>query len=78
MVIFLTTNSGYGIGESTRYCTEASPLRPIAEYGLHKVQIEQALWDKGNAVTFRLASVFGLSSWLRMDLLVHDFTCRAY
>lgn len=78
MVIFPTTNSGYGIGESASYCTEASPLRPISEYGRHKVQIERALLDKGNAVTFRLATVFGLSPRMRMDLLVNDFTYRAY
>lgn len=78
MVIFPTTNSGYGIGESGSYCTEASALRPISEYGRHKVQIERALLDKGNAVTFRLATVFGLSPRMRMDLLVNDFTYRAY
>jgi nucleoside-diphosphate-sugar epimerase len=78
MVIFTTTNNSYGIGESTRYCTEASPLRPILGNGLHKVQIEQALLDKRNAVTFRLDSVFGLSFRLSMDLQVDDFTYRAY
>jgi nucleoside-diphosphate-sugar epimerase len=78
MVIFPTTNSGYGIGESDSYCTEESPLRPISEYGRHKVQVEKALLDKGNAITFRLATVFGLSPRMRLDLLVNDFTYRAW
>lgn len=77
-VVFPTTNSGYGIGEKDAYCTEESPLRPISEYGLCKVEIEKAFLDKGNAVSFRLATVFGMSPRMRMDLLVNDFTYRAY
>ena len=78
MVIFPTTNSGYGIGEKDAYCTEESPLRPISEYGRMKVDVEKAFLDKGNAVTYRLATVFGMSPRMRMDLLVNDFTYRAY
>ncbi len=78
LVIFPTTNSGYGIGEKDSYCTEASPLRPLSEYGKDKVAVEKALLDKGNAITLRLATVFGMSPRMRMDLLVNDFTYRAY
>lgn len=78
MVLFPTTNSGYGIGEKDAYCTEKSPLKPISEYGQTKVKIEQALLEKGNAVTFRLATVFGMSPRMRLDLLVNDFTYRAF
>ena len=78
IVIFPTTNSGYGIGEKDSYCTEESPLRPISEYGRTKVEVENAFLDKGNAVTFRLATVFGMSPRMRMDLLVNDFTYRAF
>jgi len=77
-VLFPTTNSGYGIGEKDAYCTEESPLRPISEYGRTKVEVEKALLDKGNAITYRLATVFGMSPRMRMDLLVNDFTYRAY
>jgi nucleoside-diphosphate-sugar epimerase len=77
-VIFPTTNSGYGIGEKDALCTEKSPLRPVSEYGRAKVEIEKAFLDRGNAVTFRLATVFGMSPRMRMDLLVNDFTYRAY
>lgn len=77
-VIFPTTNSGYGIGEKNAFCTEESPLRPISEYGKTKVAVEKAFLDKGNAITFRLATVFGISPRMRMDLLVNDFVYRAY
>lgn len=77
-ILFPTTNSGYGIGEKNAYCTETSPLLPISEYGKAKVEIEKMLLDKGNAITFRLATVFGMSPRMRMDLLVNDFTYRAF
>ncbi len=78
IVFFPTTNSGYGIGEKDTYCTEKSPLRPISQYGRDKVAIENAFLEKGSAVTFRLATVFGISPKMRIDLLVNDFTYRAY
>jgi nucleoside-diphosphate-sugar epimerase len=77
-VIFPTTNSGYGVGEKDNFCTEATPLRPVSDYGQHKVEVEKALLDYGNAVTLRLATVFGMSPRMRIDLLVNDFTYRAY
>ncbi|MFH1153436.1 MAG: NAD(P)-dependent oxidoreductase [Pseudomonadota bacterium] len=76
-VLFPTTNSGYGIGDADAWCTEESPLRPVSDYGKAKVEIEKALLDTGSAVTFRLATVFGMSPRMRMDLLVNDFTYRA-
>jgi nucleoside-diphosphate-sugar epimerase len=77
MVLFPTTNSGYGIGGAGEYCDENSPLRPISDYARTKVEIEDAFLQKGNAVTFRLATVFGVSPRMRMDLLVNDFVYRA-
>ena len=77
LVLFPTTNSGYGIGEKDSFCTEESPLRPLSEYGRTKVAIEAALLEKGNAITYRLATVFGMSPRMRMDLLVNDFVYRA-
>ncbi|WP_206484757.1 NAD(P)-dependent oxidoreductase [Thalassotalea sp. G2M2-11] len=71
------TNSGYGIGEAGKYCNEESPLRPISLYGTSKVEAEQAVLAKGNAVSFRLATVFGMSPRMRLDLLVNDFVYRA-
>jgi len=76
-LIFPTSNSGYGVGEKDRYCTEESPLRPISLYGRTKVEAEQAVLDRGQGITFRLATVFGMSPRMRLDLLVNDFTYRA-
>ncbi len=76
-IVFPVTNSGYGIGEKGTHCTEESPLRPISLYGETKVAAEKALLDRGNVITFRLATVFGMSPRMRLDLLVNDFTYRA-
>ncbi len=75
--LFPVTNSGYGIGESGTFCTEESPLRPISLYGRSKVEAEKAVLDAGQSVTFRLATAFGASPRMRLDLLVNDFTYRA-
>ena len=75
-VLFPTTNSGYGIGRD-ELCTEASLLNPISSYGKWKVEIERLFLEKG-ALTFRLATAFGVSPRMRLDLLVNDFTYRAY
>ena len=76
-VIFPTTNSGYGIGEKGKYCTEKTPLRPISVYGRLKVEAEKAILDAGESITLRLATAFGVSPRMRLDLLVNDFTYRA-
>ncbi len=76
-IIFPTTNSGYGIGEKGIECDENTPLRPISLYGKLKVKIEKVLLDSGNVATLRLATVFGISPRMRIDLLVNDFTYRA-
>lgn len=82
LVIFTTTNSGYGIGEhkygKAVYCTEETPLRPISLYGETKAFAEKELMSRGNAISFRLATVFGTSRKMRMDLLVNDFVWRAW
>jgi len=75
-IIFPTTNSGYGIGEKGKHCTEETPLRPISLYGKLKVDAENAILDAGG-VTLRLATAFGVSPRMRLDLLVNDFTYRA-
>jgi nucleoside-diphosphate-sugar epimerase len=76
-ILMPTTNSGYGIGAPGVACTEESPLRPISVYGTTKVEAEKILLDDGDAITFRLATVFGASPRMRIDLLVNDFVYRA-
>ena len=77
MLVYPTTNSGYGIGEQGKYCTEESPLKPISLYGKTKVDAEAAVLESGNGITYRLATVFGMAPKMRVDLLVNDFTYRA-
>ncbi len=76
-VLFPCTNSGYGIGQKDRFCTEETPLKPISLYGETKVEAEKAVLEAGNSISFRLATVFGVSPRMRMDLLVNDFVWRA-
>ncbi|MBP7830660.1 MAG: NAD-dependent epimerase/dehydratase [Kiritimatiellae bacterium] len=77
MILSPTTNSGYGIGQEGVFCTEETPLRPVSLYGKLKVELEEALLASGRAVSLRLATVFGISPRMRLDLLVNDFTYRA-
>lgn len=77
LVIYPNTNSGYGIGEGDVHCTEDSPLKPISVYGRTKCDAELALLDQPNVMTFRLATVFGASPRMRIDLLVNHFTYTA-
>ncbi len=76
-IIFPTTNSGYGVGERGKHCTETTPLRPVSLYGKLKVDAEKAILDAGGGITLRLATAFGISPRMRLDLLVNDFTYRA-
>lgn len=77
MIVYPTTNSGYGIGEKGRFCTEETPLRPVSLYGRLKVEAEKAILDSGGGITLRLATAFGVSPRMRLDLLVNDFVYRA-
>ena len=77
-ILIPTTNSGYGIGEKNKYCTEESPLRPISLYGVTKVEAEARVLERQNSISFRLATVFGMSPRMRTDLLVNDFVYRAF
>jgi nucleoside-diphosphate-sugar epimerase len=76
-ILMPTTNSAYGSGDANNFCTEESPLRPISLYAIEKVKVERELMQHPNAISFRLATVFGMSPRMRIDLLVNDFTYRA-
>jgi nucleoside-diphosphate-sugar epimerase len=76
-IVMPITNSGYGIGEKDKLCTEDSPLRPISLYGRDKVEAETLILGRDNSVSLRLATVFGMSPRMRIDLLVNDFVYRA-
>jgi nucleoside-diphosphate-sugar epimerase len=76
-VVYPNTNSGYGTQSGDLHCTEETPLEPISLYGRTKVEAEQALLGSENVVTFRLATVFGTSPRMRLDLLVNQFVLAA-
>jgi nucleoside-diphosphate-sugar epimerase len=76
-ILMPTTNSAYGSGGSDNFCDEESPLKPLSKYAIDKVAVEQKLMGHPNAISFRLATVFGMSPRMRIDLLVNDFTYRA-
>ena len=76
-IIYLTTNSGYGIGEKNKYCDERSPLNPISLYGRTKVEAEKIIMKNKNSIGFRLATVFGYSYRMRTDLLVNNFVYKS-
>jgi len=74
IVIMPTTNSAYGTGD---FCDEDSPLNPISQYAIDKVEVEKVLMNHSNATSLRLATVFGMSPRMRIDLLVNDMTYRS-
>jgi nucleoside-diphosphate-sugar epimerase len=76
-VILPSSNSGYGTKSGEMYCTEESPLEPVSLYGITKVEAEQEVLSRPGAISLRLATVFGPSARLRLDLLVNDFVHRA-
>ena len=77
VIIMPTTNSAYGSGDENNFCTEESPLNPISKYAIDKVEVEKRLMEHPNAISYRLATVFGMSPRMRIDLLVNDFVYRA-
>lgn len=76
-ILMPTTNSAYGSGDENNYCDEESKLNPLSLYAKDKVHVEKYLMEKENATSFRLATVFGISPRMRLDLLVNNFVQRA-
>ena len=78
-IIMPVSNSGYGIGEKDTFCDENSPLKPISLYGKTKVESEKMIMERENSISFRLATVFGVSKErMRTDLMVNNFTYNAF
>lgn len=78
LIVYPTTNSGYGTKTGDVFCTEESSLDPISLYGRTKVEAEEIVLSAGNSITLRLATVFGMSPRPRLDLLVNHFTYAAF
>ena len=77
MIIMPVSNSGYGISNNTEYCDESSPLNPISVYGQTKVDAEKKILERVNSISLRLATVFGMSPRMRLDLIVNNFVYKA-
>jgi nucleoside-diphosphate-sugar epimerase len=77
LLVYPTTNSGYGTKSGAQFCTEDTPLEPISLYGRTKVEAEQEVLASPRAITLRLATVFGTSPRMRIDLLVNHFVYAA-
>lgn len=77
LILFPNTNSGYGATSGQSACTEDSPLAPLSLYGRTKVEAERVLLDRRRTIAFRLATVFGMSPRMRLDLLVNHFVHAA-
>lgn len=77
LVIYPVTNSGYGTKSGDVFCTEETPMEPITLYGETKVQAEAEILNSSNVISLRLATVFGMSPRMRLDLLVNHFTFSA-
>jgi nucleoside-diphosphate-sugar epimerase len=77
LIVYPTTNSGYGTKTGELFCTEETPLEPISLYGRTKTDAEAEVLSSANSMTLRLATVFGMSPRMRMDLLVNHFVYAA-
>lgn len=79
LLIYPTTNSGYGTTTGDEPCTEETPLNPVSLYGRTKKDAEQYIEiNHKKSIRLRLATVFGASYRLRNDLLVNSFVWKAY
>lgn len=78
LLIFPTTNSGYGVSKNDEFCNENSPLHPVSHYAVLKVDLEKKVLQSENCISLRLATVFGVSHRMRLDLLVNDFVYQAH
>lgn len=76
-ILYPNTDSAYGQTDGSEFCTEETPLAPTSHYGITKTQAEYALRDSGRGIVLRLATVFGISPRMRLDLLINDFTFKA-
>ncbi len=77
IIIYPTTNSGYGSTDGTSECDENSPIKPISLYGITKTEAEKFVINEQNTISLRLATVFGISPRMRVDLLVNNFVYKA-
>ena len=79
--VFASTCSNYGkMSDPTKYVDEDSELSPVSLYAETKVAVEKALLQSSDPslkwypTPLRFATVFGVSTRMRFDLTVNEFT----
>src|ERR1035438_2144578 len=78
--IFASTCSNYGkMSDASKYVDEESELQPVSLYAETKVAVENVLLSSGRhgdwcPTPLRFATIFGVSSRMRFDLTVNEFT----
>jgi nucleoside-diphosphate-sugar epimerase len=71
-VILASTLSCYG-SVPEGLCDETTPVRPISFYARTKLEAESLVLASPNGIVLRLATVYGLSPRMRLDLLLNAF-----
>ena len=74
-LIYASTTSFYG--KTGSICSEETEVEPVSLYGITKYQAEQYLLQRENTISLRFATLYGVSSRMRVDLLVNDFVGKA-
>jgi len=81
-IVFASTYSNYGLSPDGRPVTEESPLNPQSLYAETKIAAEEYLLRQKDAPTaplsFRFATLYGISPRTRFDLIVNQFVLEAF
>ena len=80
--VFASTYSNYGLSPDGKPVTEESPLNPQSLYAETKIAAEEYLLSQKDAPTaplsFRFATLYGISPRTRFDLIVNQFVLEAF
>ena len=74
-LVFASTGSCYG-AIPDGFCTEETPLSPLSLYGTSKAEGEVLVRDV-SGINLRLATIFGASPRIRLDLLINHLVLKA-
>ncbi len=79
--LFSSSCSNYGAA-GDEFLDETAALHPVTPYALSKVRVEEALHeladDRFSPVSLRNATVYGVSSRLRLDLVLNNLVAWAH